>query len=111
MPTAQSLRHDFVVPPPFTQGRLWWGAKLLANSSLSNRIISQANTDFYNKNPCGITHPRFHRETVIAAGLEPAASRRFASGRPAADLNAEAAGSRRNVKEKEEVFRLPLWSE
>ena len=22
-PTAQSLRHGFAVPPPFTQGRLW----------------------------------------------------------------------------------------
>ena len=26
VPTAQSLRHGFAVPPPFTQGRLWYGA-------------------------------------------------------------------------------------
>ena len=32
-------------------------------------------------------HPQFHRETVKVAGLDPAASRRFASGRPAADLD------------------------
>ena len=28
--TAQSFRHGFAVPPPFTQGRLWCGANVAA---------------------------------------------------------------------------------
>ena len=32
--TAQSFRHGFAVPPPFTQGRLWCGANVAASQNV-----------------------------------------------------------------------------
>ena len=65
LPTAQSLRHGFAVPPPFTQGRLWCGANLLdkfkLSISLTSRIVGAhcvrllLNEVFFDKSFCSIT--------------------------------------------------------
>ena len=49
MPTAQSLRHGFAVPPPFTQGRLWRGGKPPNGIAVRGHILFLAD----NLNPRG----------------------------------------------------------
>ena len=66
MPTAQSLRHGFAVPPPFTQGRLWRGGKPPNGIAVRGHFLSLAD----NLNPGGRSNAvrtcRDHSERRLA---------------------------------------------